>query len=188
MVDPGEGTAGSAPRIVPLQAGDVDALTAVMTRAFDDDARRHLGAPKGGPPGYDNGEFLRGYGLDPQARAFVAVLEGRPVGAIIVFPREDGHHVLGGLFTDPAVQRRGIGAALFRFVEDRFPARSWTLETPAFATSNHRFYEEKCGFRKAGERADPSGADGTDGVGEPDGVGMMFVFEKAGGTTRGGGA
>lgn len=176
MADAGEGTAGCAPRIVPLQAGDVDALTAVMARAFDDDAQRHLGVPKGGPPGYDSGEFLRAYGFAPRARAFVAVLEGRPVGAIIVFPGEDGHHVLGGLFTDPDVQRRGIGAALFRFVEDRFPARSWTLETPAFATSNHRFYAEKCGFRKACERDDP------------DGVGTMFVFEKAGGTTREGGA
>jgi predicted N-acetyltransferase YhbS len=171
--DPGDPTAAGDLRIVPLQPGDVDALTAVMTRAFDDDAQRHLGVPKGGPPGYDSGEFLRAYGLDPQARAFVAVLGGRPVGAIIVYPREDGHHVLGGLFTDPDVQRRGIGAALFRFVEDRFPARSWTLETPAFATSNHRFYAEKCGFRKACERDDP------------DGVGTMFVFEKVGVAARG---
>ena len=176
MAGPSERAAGGAPRIVPLQAGDVDALTDVMARSFDDDARRHLGVPKGGPPGYDTGEFLREHGFDPRARAFVAFLEGRPVGAIIVFPREDGHHVLGCMFTDPDVQRRGIGAALFRFVEDRFPARSWTLETPGFAASNHRFYAEKCGFRKAGERDDP------------DGVGTMFVFEKAGGTTPGGGA
>jgi len=174
MTDHGKRAVAGVPRIVPLQAGDVDALTAVMTRAFDDDARRHLGVPKGGPPGYDSGEFLRAYGLDPRARAFVAVLEGRPVGAIIVFPREDGHHFLGGLFTDPDVQRRGIGAALFRFVEERFPARSWTLETPAVATSNHRFYTEKCGFRKAGEKEDV------------DGVGTMFVFEKAGDAARGG--
>ncbi|MFU8887967.1 MAG: GNAT family N-acetyltransferase [Trueperaceae bacterium] len=163
-------------RIVPLDRGDVDALTAVMTRAFDDDARRHLGVPKGGPPGYDSGEFLREHGLDPRARAFVAVLGGRPVGAIIVFPHDEGDHVLGCMFTDPAVQRRGIGAALFRFVEDRFPARSWTLETPGSATSNHRFYAEKCGFRRAGEWEDP------------DGVGTMLVFEKAGGAARGGGA
>ena len=176
MADREEQRAAGDLRIVPLQAGDVDALTAVMTRAFDDDARRHLGVPKGGPPGYDSGEFLREYGLDPGARAFVAVLEGRPVGAIIVFPREDGHHILGGLFTDPDVQRRGIGSALFRHVETAFPARSWTLETPAFATSNHRFYSEKCGFLKAGEQEDV------------DGVGTMFVFEKAGVAARGGGA
>jgi GNAT superfamily N-acetyltransferase len=173
MADRGERTVGGELRIVPLRAGDVDALTEVMTRAFDDDARRHLGAPKGGPPGYDTGEFLREHGLDPRARAFAAVLEGRPVGAIIVFPGEDGNHVLGCMFTDPGVQRRGIGSALFRHVETAFPARSWALETPAFATSNHRFYAEKCGFRKACERDDP------------DGVGTMFVFEKVGVAARG---
>jgi predicted N-acetyltransferase YhbS len=162
--------------IVPLEPGDVDALTAVMTRAFDDDARRHLGVPKGGPPGYDTGEFLREHGFDPRARAFAAVQSGALVGAIIVFPREDGHHVLGCMFTDPGLQRRGIGSALFRHVETAFPARSWTLETPGFATSNHRFYAEKCGFRKVCEKDDP------------DGVGTMFVFEKVGGTTPGGGA
>jgi len=34
-------------------------MTQVMTRAFDDDARKHLGAQKGGPEGYDDGEFFR---------------------------------------------------------------------------------------------------------------------------------
>lgn len=168
-------------RIVPFVAGDVDALTEVMTRAFDDDARRHLGVPKGGPPGYDTGEFLRKHGLDPRARAFVAVQGGAPVGAIIVFPRADGDHVLGCVFTDPDVQRRGVGAALVAHVEAAFPARSWTLETPGYATSNHRFYTERCGFTKVGEHDDPSGAEG------PDGVGTMFVFWKAGGAARGGG-
>ena len=153
-------------RIVPLDPADVDALTDVMTRSFDDDARRHLGVEKGGPPGYDTGEFLRRHGLQPSASAFTAVLEGRPVGAIIVFPRHDGNHVLGCIFTDPDVQRRGIGAALFRHVEAAFPARSWTLETPGFAKSTHAFYGETCGFRKVAERDDPEGE------------GPMFVYEK----------
>jgi len=173
MVRHAENSDGGASWIAPLEPGDVDALTEVMARAFDDDARRHLGVPKGGPPGYDTGAFLREHGLDPRARAFVANLDGRPVGAIIVFPVEDGNHVLGCMFTDPEAQRRGIGAALFRHVEAAFPARSWTLETPGFAESNHRFYTRKCGFRKTGERDDP------------DGVGTMFVFEKAGGATDG---
>ena len=176
MTDGGELVAAADLRIVPLRPSDVDALTAVRTRAFDDDARRHLGVPKGGPPGYDTGGFLREHGLDPRARSFVARLEARPVGAIVVFPREDGHHVLGCVFTDPDVQRRGIGAALVRFVEARFPARSWTLETPGFATSNHRFYTETCGFAKVGERDDP------------DWVGTQFVYRKAGGAARGGGS
>jgi GNAT superfamily N-acetyltransferase len=153
-------------RIVPLEPSDIDELTVVMTRSFDDDAKRHLGVERAGPPGYDTGEFLRRHGLDPRASAFEALLDGRPVGAIIVFPRGDGHNVLGCMFTDPEVQRRGIGSALFRHVEAQYPARSWTLETPGFAKSNHRFYAEKCGFRKVDERDDPGG------------VGAMFVFQK----------
>ena len=153
-------------RIVPLDPADVDALTDVMTRSFDDDARRHRGVDKGGPPGYDTGDFLRQHALQPRASAFTAVLDERPVGAIIVFPRHDGNHVLGCIFTDPDVQRRGIGAALFRHVEAAFPARSWTLETPGFATSNHAFYGTTCGFRKVAERDDAEGN------------GPVFVYEK----------
>ncbi len=157
---------GSSLRIVPVEPGDIEALTDIMTRAFDDDAQRHLGVESGGPPGYDTGEFLRTHGLDPRAASFQAVLGGEPVGAVIAFPRDDGHHVLGCIFSDPGVQRRGIGSALFRFVEARYPGRSWTLETPAFAASNHRFYTEKIGFLKVDERDDPGGA------------GRLFVFRK----------
>ena len=39
---------------------DIPDLTRVMTLAFDDDARKHLGQEKGGPPGYDNGESAEG--------------------------------------------------------------------------------------------------------------------------------
>ena len=38
---------------------DVPELTRVMTRAFDDDTQYHLGQEKGGPEGYDTGEFFR---------------------------------------------------------------------------------------------------------------------------------
>jgi GNAT superfamily N-acetyltransferase len=143
--------------ILPLEEGDIETLTEVMTRSFDDDAQRHLGIDKAGPPGYDTGEFLRSYGLHPEARAFKALLDGTAVGAIIVFPSAGGDHILGCMFTDPSVQRRGIGAALFRHVEAAFPARSWTLETPGFAVSNHGFYTRTCGFQKIAERDEAGG-------------------------------
>ena len=38
---------------------DIEILTPVMKRAFDDDAQKHLGEETGGPPGYDDGEFFR---------------------------------------------------------------------------------------------------------------------------------
>jgi hypothetical protein len=79
--------------ILPLEEGDIETLTEVMTRSFDDDAQRHLGIDKAGPPGYDTGEFLRSYGLHPEARAFKALLDGTAVGAIIVFRRGHGRAV-----------------------------------------------------------------------------------------------
>jgi len=36
--------------IVPVLEEDIPELSQVMTRAFDDDARKHLGVEKGGPP------------------------------------------------------------------------------------------------------------------------------------------
>ncbi len=143
--------------IRPFEPEDVDEATTVMARAFDDDSRRHLGKDRGGPPGYDTGEFLRENALNPQARAFKAIVDGSIAGAIIVFPQPDGNHWLGCMFTDPARQRTGVGRALFRHVERAFPARSWQLETPSFALSNHRFYELACGFKKAGESVGPEG-------------------------------
>ena len=37
--------------IAGIAEDDVPQLTEVMTRTFDDDARKHLGKDKGGPPG-----------------------------------------------------------------------------------------------------------------------------------------
>ena len=38
---------------------DIPELTKVMTRTFDDDTQKYLGQPKGGPDGYDTGEFFQ---------------------------------------------------------------------------------------------------------------------------------
>ena len=42
-----------------MEEPDIPVLMPVMKRAFDDDARKHLGKESGGPPGYDDGEFFR---------------------------------------------------------------------------------------------------------------------------------
>ena len=42
-----------------ITEADVSELTGVMTRACDDDARKHFGKERGGPPVYDTGEFIR---------------------------------------------------------------------------------------------------------------------------------
>jgi len=135
---------------------DVPELTEVMTRAFDDDSQKHLGIEKGGPPGYDDGEFFRKwlFGYE-QTIGFKIVSDGTVVGGLIVWDMEDGNNYLGTIFVDPAYQDRGVGTRAWQFVEETYPgARSWTLGTPIWATKNHHFYEHKCGFRRVEVKED----------------------------------
>ncbi len=151
--------------ILPLERTDIAEATAVMKRAFDDDSKRHLNRETGGPPGYDTGEFIATNGFNKAARSFKAVIAGKIVGIIIVFPGKDGNHFLGCMFTEPRLQRSGIGRALVTHVESAFPGKSWTLETPLFATSNHAFYERSCGFKRVGQT-------------ESDDAGPQIVYRK----------
>lgn len=68
-------------RLRPMVPMDVLLLTPIMECAFDRDAEIHLGVPKGGPPGYDNGDFLRQYALHAERTALVIELDGEPIGA-----------------------------------------------------------------------------------------------------------
>lgn len=135
----------------PVTRADLADLTAIMTRAFDDDSRRHRGLPRGGPEGYDTGEFferwLFGCG---DSTGYRIVLDGRTVGGMIVWVFPHGCNVLGTIFVDPDFQDRGVGRQAWGLVEARYPdAKSWSLETPSWATKNHHFYEA-CGFVRAG--------------------------------------
>ncbi len=133
-----------------IAEADVPELTAVMTRAFDDDAQKHLGVERGGPPGYDNGDFFREWLFPyPQCIGYKILHEGRIVGALMVWILPGGDNRLGALFVDPPYQDRGVGTRAWQFVEATYPdTRSWTLHTPVWATKNLYFYEAKCGFRK----------------------------------------
>ncbi|MFX1355547.1 MAG: GNAT family N-acetyltransferase [Promethearchaeota archaeon] len=133
-----------------ITESDVPELTKVMTRAFDDDAQKHLGQERGGPDGYDNGDFFRTW-LFPyrESVGYKILLEGEVIGATIVWILPDGHNVLGTIFVDPAHQDRGVGTQTWRFIETTYPeTKSWRLATPDWATKNHHFYKEKCGFCK----------------------------------------
>ena len=133
-----------------ITEADIPELTDVMTRAFDDDAQKHLGQARGGPDGYDNGDFFRTwlFGYE-QTDGYKAVRAGKIVGAIIVWILPERHNIVGTIFVDPAAQDQGIGTAIWRFVEARYPeTASWSLGTPTWATKNHHFYADKCGFRR----------------------------------------
>jgi GNAT superfamily N-acetyltransferase len=133
----------------PIVETDIPELTRVMTRAFNDDARRHLGIDKAGPPGYDDGGFFRqwlfGY---QQSVGIKALIDGRIVAAGIVWLTDTGQNYVGTIFVDPPYQDRGIGQRSWQHIEHAYPdAKSWQLETPASATRNHYFYV-KCGFTR----------------------------------------
>ena len=154
-----------AVRFTAIEAADVPALTAIMRAAFDESSLRHTGIAHGGPPGYDTGEFLTRWAVGNPTAWAVHADTGDPaavadavVGAVITFPGADGHHTLGCLFVDPHAQRRGLGGQIWDEVSARFPdAESWTLETPEHATSNHTFYERRCGFRLLRTELDAEG-------------------------------
>jgi len=134
----------------PIAEADIPELTRVMTRAFDDDSQKHLGLERGGPPGYDNGDFFRkwlfGY---KETDGYKVLLAGQVVGGVIVWILPSGHNILGTIFVDPSAQDQGVGARIWQFIERRYPeTKSWRLTTPRWATKNHHFYAKKCGFRR----------------------------------------
>ncbi len=135
--------------IEPFTEADIPELTGVMQRAFDEDARGRQGKPRGGPPGYDNGDFFRqwlfGYS---ETVGFKALSGGRAAGAIIAWVLPGDRNIIGTVFVDPAFHRQGIGARLIQFVEAAYPQTlTWSLATPTWSTRNHRFYEA-LGYRQ----------------------------------------
>lgn len=131
---------------------DIPALTTLMTAAFDRDAQLHLGKQKGGPEGYDNGDFFRKWLFGQDATAgFKVLANGDPVGAAIVWVFPNGHNRLGVLFVDPERQDEGIGSQIWEFIEASYPfALSWQLTTPALSIKNRYFYSAKCSFAEDG--------------------------------------
>ena len=132
--------------LIPFQEEDIQLLSPIMKRSFDKDGMEFLGHPSG-PPGYDNGDFLRKYGLDPSSSAYKIVYKGQPVGAVILWILPDHNNFLGCLFIDCELQDHGLGTAVWKMVEEMYPdTKVWNTETPSFTRRNHNFYINKCGF------------------------------------------
>jgi predicted N-acetyltransferase YhbS len=129
---------------------DAVKLTEIQSRTFQDDNRRK---PKGvsqvGPPGYDSVEWNRQMIRD--THYFVIEDTGRMVGGIIVFAIDVTHYDVGRIFVEPRFQNYGIGKQAMRLVFRELPQEAlWTVGTPEWAYSNHRFYQ-RIGFRKVRE-------------------------------------
>jgi len=141
-------------RYVEATEADIPALTAVMTRSFDDDSQRFRGKPEGGPEGYNNGSFFRQWmRLD---KFYKIILDDALIGAFIVFRDhpEKGTNRLGTIFLDPEYQNLGVGSRVMEYIHETFPAKRWMLDTPEWHTRNHHFYE-KLGYQKIGEQEEP---------------------------------
>jgi len=137
-----------------ITEADIPRLTEVMRRAFDDDAQKHLGQERGGPEGYDTGDFFRTwlFGYE-ESVGYKVVWDEAVIGGIIVWILPEGHNVLGTIFVDPKYQDMGVGERTWRFIEETYPkTKTWSLATPTWATKNHHFYK-KCGFSEVD--ADP---------------------------------
>lgn len=132
----------------PLQEESIEELTEVMTRAFDEDSRIHLGKEKGGPEGYDNGDFLRKWGLHKNATAYQISMEGKLIAGLILWINTKTKvNNLGCIFVDTELQNKGIGRTIWEFVEKEYPdTKKWCTETPGFSRRNHNFYVNKLGF------------------------------------------
>ena len=132
---------------------DAGPLTDVQTRTFDDDTRRFLGEPSGGPPGYDAVPWQL---WAMRKGIYYKILDDdRLIGGIILFDMHGRHMNLGRIFIDPAYQDRGIGTQAIEFIEDRHRhVNRWSLDTPSWAIRNQHFYG-KMGYVKVGEEQMP---------------------------------
>lgn len=130
-----------------MQESDIDVLTPIMKRAFDKDTQEFLNEPTGGPEGYDNGNFLRQYGLDDNSTSYKMTKDELPIGAIIVWINNNGINYLGNMFVDPLLQDKGIGSIAWEFLKHTYPETTiWRTDTPGYSKRNHNFYINKCRF------------------------------------------
>jgi len=130
-----------------FKEGDVDILSPMMKKSFDEDSRIHLRGQVGGPPGYDDGSFLKKWFLSDKATAFVIFFDDIPIGGINLFINSNGINYLGCIFIDPKCENKGYGKMVWEKIESLYPdTKEWRTETPIFSHRNHNFYINKCGF------------------------------------------
>jgi GNAT superfamily N-acetyltransferase len=130
---------------------DAAALVAVQVAAFHHDSEIYPGIAMGGPPGYDSVAVMRQ--KIEQDESYIIRHKGQCIGGLVVLDQGAGHYHLDVIFIDPAYHSRGIGTQAMQFIEQTYPARRWTLDTPQWATRNQHFYE-KLGYVPVGTHAD----------------------------------
>lgn len=126
---------------------DIVPCTIIMKEAFDEDSMMFLQVPDG-PPGYDDGSFLRKYGCESGADSYCIYVDGQLSGGTIIFhnPHEN-ENFLGCIFLSSSLRGKGIGTAVWEQIEKMYPdVEVWRTETPLYSRRNLNFYINKLGF------------------------------------------
>ncbi|MGN0353427.1 MAG: GNAT family N-acetyltransferase [Roseburia sp.] len=126
---------------------DIENMTAIMKAAFEEDSTlfREI---QDGPPGYDDGSFLRKYALDPKSDSYCIHFKGKDIGAVIVWTNQKLlENFLGCIFIDPSLRKMGLGKRVWDEIEKMYPdVKVWRTETPLCSVRNLNYYINKCGF------------------------------------------
>ena len=131
-----------------FERADVEVFTPIMKRAYNEDSKMHRNGEEGGPPGYDNGKYLKQIFLNKKSVPFSVYKDSTPVGAMNLFFNDDTEGWLEVIFIDSDHWNKGYGQIMWNYVEHKFSQiKIWRLETPGYSKRNHNFYVNKCGFK-----------------------------------------
>lgn len=126
---------------------DAEKLTEIMTRTFDEEAKRWL-CDQGDvidyniqPPGYSSVEMMK-YSIE-ELDSFKVIMDDKIIGGIIVTISGKSYGRIDRIFVDPDYQGKGIGSHVIKSIEVEYPSiRIWDLETSSRQLNNHHFYKK----------------------------------------------
>lgn len=127
---------------------DAKSLVTVQIKAFHHDSLLYPEIEVGGPPGYDSVPVMEEKITTHDC--YKIMDNTQIIGGIVIFNEGNGHFHLDLIFIAPEFHNRGIGTQALQFIEAKYPATKWTLDTPAWAVRNRHFYE-KFGYIKVDE-------------------------------------
>ncbi|MGM2768464.1 GNAT family N-acetyltransferase [Bacillus sp. PGP15] len=126
---------------------DAEKLTEIMTKTFDEEAKRWLSVQGDvidyniQPPGYSSVEMMK-YSIE-ELDSFKVIVDEKIIGGIIVTISGKSYGRIDRIFVDPVYQGKGIGSFVIKLIEEVYPSiRIWELETSSRQINNHYFYKK----------------------------------------------
>ncbi|HDX9630842.1 TPA: N-acetyltransferase [Bacillus cereus] len=126
---------------------DAEKLTEIMTKTFDEEAKRWLYGQDDvidyniQPPGYSSVEMMK-YSIE-ELDSFKIIMNEKIIGGIIVTISGKSYGRIDRIFVDPVYQGKGIGSYVIKLIEEEYPnIRIWDLETSSRQINNHHFYKK----------------------------------------------